>query len=118
MGTVQRNATDAEESCQSKGGKLFEPQTSSMNDQIYNKAREIMGDGNWVCFGINDNENEGQWVYNSNNAPVPYQDAWKDGYPRDNDSSNCAQFQTTSNPDWQEWMDKECRYNCAYICEF
>ena len=78
---MEKNAAEAQSICQSNGGHLFEPQTLSINDQIYNKAREIMGDGKYLWIGINDIQTEGTWVYSSNSATIPYVHPWREGEP-------------------------------------
>ena len=93
-------------------GHLVEPQTTTMNKLIFNEAKNIFGWNYWYWIGVNDIDNEGNWVYTSTGLPA----TTTDFHPA----------QPTANGDcvfvcYREgkWCDEYCSSNnWGVICEF
>ena len=101
---------------QSIGPKLFEPKTLSINDGVWDKAKEVYSGNVWMWIGINDKETEGTWVYESDSAPVAIQPVpWTSGEPSNSASAeHCGSFYTSF---VRTWNDRRCTDSMEYICE-
>ena len=111
---MTKSHDDAKSNCESNNGKLFEPKTLSINDGVWDKAKEVYSGNVWMWIGINDKETEGTWVYESDSAPVAIQ-PWHGNEP-DNSASaeHCGRFYTLF---VRTWSDGRCTNSYVYICE-
>merc|ERR1712066_295380 len=75
---VEKNWNDAKSTCESIGGQLFEPKTLGINNQVYEKAREIIGKSNyvWVGYKVRGTRAYGSNLSNTVEWSVPFEPSW------------------------------------------
>ena len=112
----QKKNNDAKILCKNKiangrPGHLVEPKTSVTNKLINDEARIIFGyEYNYYWIGLNDIDNEGNWVYTSTGLPVT--STFFRSFSTGND---CVETINNS----EEWRDTSCdRERNKVICEF
>ena len=92
------------------GGKIFEPTTLKINNEVLKVAKNLFGEWNyWI--GVKSGNNK----YKSNGKPVLF-DAWTSGFPyHPNDPKYCTRAYSGT---WK-WHDyRSCSYTDGYtICE-
>ena len=66
------------------GGRLIEIRTQDEND----RAHILFGDSPF-WLGANDKQEEGHWVWESNQEDVNLNEFWFEGRPSDNSQRNC-----------------------------
>ena len=101
---------DAKQKCSERfnnSGRLFEPKSWNENEIAY-KIGKSLGDKNWR-LGINDKQNEGHFVYESDGKKVSYSPKWHSGYGAKGTSMNCILF--GSGTATAEWADYFCDYD-------
>jgi len=107
MGSGKKNFTDAQEDCKSLGGYLAEPRSASIN----NFLKTLTFDRRlWI--GLSDEEIEGTWVWQSDNAVVTWED-WYSGHPSNSTIPNCAIYDSGNDG----WMNKICSHFFEYACQ-
>ena len=123
---------DAKQNCLTKfggHGKLFEPKTWSENQMAY----KLAGYGNWNWWiGVNDQQTEGSYVYESNGSPLSYTPKFYPGYRNSSyggrgrtsygsrgTSRNCILFGRAGTPasDIVHWLEVDCTLPSYSICE-
>jgi len=135
LSNFQANFDDAQEQCQSFGGRLYEPRSLEHNKLVWNflkskgrEGRRTFWENNenihWI--GINDIAREGLYVYASTGEPIAFQHWGSFMYwgqqPDNNDNQNCVAFvPSTNSMYWQEpfdaWADWNCRDRERFVCE-
>ena len=75
---MKLNFYEAQSYCIGFGGKLYEPRNETVLEDVVIEAREIFNDEFWL--GIHDKNEEGTWVYASDNSPLEF-DNWAGGEP-------------------------------------
>ena len=99
------------------GGRLFEPKNEASNDLVSNLVS--VHDGGYVAglifIGINDKDNEGQFVYDSSNEPISFSN-WRAGDPDGGTGSNCVGFQYRESTK-TKWIDATCSNKFRFLCE-
>ena len=100
-----------QEKCKEMGGYLPEPR-----DELENKFLDSLG-SEMFLLGINDEKDEGQWVYNTDGSAL-YFFSWVNWTrypdpPREGRDGNCAtmlrnQGTTNAGHRSQDWSDRNC----------
>merc|ERR1712096_250924 len=96
---------DAQEDCKALGGFVAEPRSASIYSYLKTKGRHI-----WL--GLSDNETEGTWLWQSDNAAVSWND-WPSSEPGTNIAKNCAYYSTS----YLKWFSRACSNEYYYICQ-
>ena len=113
------NHANAQKFCQDQlGGVLFEPQSPEVNDQIYNAAVEYLGPETGIWIGIDDLNQEGSFVYSSNQTALEFEN-WLPGQPNNAAAAygeNCVDFRPYYAGSGQ-WMDSDCGLSHYSICQ-
>ena len=61
------------------GGRLFEPQSLTTNNNVLKVSLEVIPEGNnWFYFGIKRNNSTSEFNYVSNGLKVPFEISWYD----------------------------------------
>ena len=109
--TTELSYSKADENCQRKGGKLYEPQSSASNTAVFTHFRRVFGlsDVRWI--GINNLTNLG-YRYNSNqqNLPFDINQMWHSRDSQDVDHKCVVQ-------DDPLWWDRSCSQTYPSLCE-
>jgi len=125
ISNFRANFHEAQEQCQSYGGRLYEPKSLEHNKLVWNflKSRK---DISWHWIGINDIAREGLYVYATSGEPIAFQHWGSDrvfGQQPDNydDNEDCVQYVSSTYSFWQgpsdAWADYDCMGNARFICE-
>ena len=98
---------------------MAEPKSKEINDEIQKEASSVIGRGTWYWLGINDEETEGTWVYNSDGETIEWSN-WQSGQGNYGSSENCAITSGSSDTTVHgKWYDVPCATSNRYfICEF
>merc|ERR1712083_144192 len=56
-------------------GRVFEPKSLNMSNVVTEKFQNILGE-KWYRIGVNDRENPGTFVYDSNSLPIDFVPNW------------------------------------------
>ena len=101
----------AVESCESdafNNGKLAEPKSEAEDEIVSDLSPEV------IWLGINDKNEEGTWVYQSDGSRIQYSN-FSDPQP-DNAGNN--EHCVLTNWQNQGWNDDKCeQYVALYVCE-
>jgi len=118
-----KNWYDAKTDCENRGGYLAEvidAHDACLVNEVVTDFAAIMYGGSLYWLGGNDEHEEGnwKWAHSDTNIDDQYPDScWVDGYPRDDDKSNCLYFSTNTWEPSTNWRDGDCNSNYHYICE-
>ena len=97
-------------------GHLVEPKTSVTNKLINDEAKIIFGYPNYYWIGLNDIDNEGNWVYTSTGLPAT---STFFGPVIHTSNTNTYHNCVGTNGDTEAWFDASCdRDRNKVICEF
>ena len=113
---TSKTYNDAKQNCNTKftrGGKLFEPKSSSLNKKVNRVALGIRSAHWWI--GINDKRNEGSWVYDSDGTSVTFSIPWYPKEPNGGSSQNCLVYWNPSQIG--QLSDLACTNSYLSICE-
>ena len=102
--------------CKSKGGKLFEPKSAQVNDDVANLAKERGLVSAWI--GIHDKSVAGQFVYESDGKPYVWNN-WGPGEPNDRGhEENCAYVSLGGQNKWKDCeCDDDWECDAQIVCE-
>ena len=111
------NYEDAKQNCKARfnnNGRLFEPKTWNENEVAYKigKSFNPFGTYNWR-IGINDKQNEGQFVFESDGTLIYYSPKWLSDYGAKGTAKNCIILSNSV----AAWIDYECSSLIFSICE-
>jgi len=112
MSTGTKNWWDAKQDCIRRGGRLFEPRGKEINELVYS---HVPGPSKCYWVGISDIDNEGKYVYASDNQPLAYTN-FRPGYPLSNSSKNCFLYACDRSHPFKFW-DYGCEVSIRYVCE-
>ena len=113
-----KNFDDAKKTCNGVNGKMFEPRSKEINDDVATEARKLIGDDRWYWLGITDKVSEGNWSYNSNGQTISFEN-WFSGQPATigGENENCVEAGHLSYNG--KWHDVPCSWDWLFfICEF
>ena len=89
---VTRTKLEAKEHCKKNKGKLWEPNTIEIINQVHSKAKEL-SKGHHFWVGIFDTPSEGTFKYDSNEDIFPFTPKttpWAANEPNGGTTENCA----------------------------
>ena len=101
--------------CESVGGKMAEPKSKEINDEIQKEASSVIGRGTWYWLGLNDEEKEGTWVYNSDGQKIEWSN-WGKKEPSGGSKENCVFSRGHYNGQWFDYPCATRSYH--FVCEF
>ena len=108
---------DARQKCEERfnnNGRLFEPKTGNENEVAF-KVGKSFGTKNW-WIGINDKQNEGRFVFESDGTPISYRPKWYSNFGSKGTSQNYITL--ASGTTTAEWLDLDgSSYDYYSICE-
>ena len=111
FGIGKKNHLEAKATCQSIGGKLFEPKSEKVYKEVSTLAK-IKGISKF-WMGIHDISNEGQFTYDSDGKDVVWTN-WHGGEPNDwGKGEDCVRSVRRGN----KWNDSPCNDKYSFICE-
>jgi len=121
------NFDDAQEQCQSYGGRLYEPKSLEHNKMVWNFLKSKgRTEYRFHWIGINDIAREGVFVYGTFGEPIAFQH-WGSfeyaGQQPSNSGGNqdCVAYVPSTNSLWQgpsdAWADLSCSSSYRFICE-
>ena len=114
--TSMYNYEDAKQNCEARfnnDGRLFEPKSWDENEVAF-QVGKALATQNWR-IGINDKQNEGQFVFESDGTPISYSPTWYFGFGAKGTNYNCIIFFTGSTV---KWLDYHCTSKLSSICEY
>ena len=117
--TVHRTKLEAKENCIKNYGKLWEPNTVDLIDQVHSKAKDVSRSQHW-WVGISDESSEGTYKFESNEEIFPFNTPkiapWKGNEPNGGSTENCVAMHRN---DPMEFYDVRCTDGRKYhsICE-
>lgn len=115
---VKKRYHTASEDCNSMGGVLVSPLSSTENSQLRDYVSQSVGPNEQVWLGINDMITEGDWMDHTG-LKVTYKN-WdtsnhRSPQPDGGMSQNCAVLSAMSSG---KWFDENCREEKASVCQF
>merc|ERR1719367_720137 len=105
---------DAQEMCNGVNGKMFEPKSTEVNDEVATATANIRKNP-WYWLGITKEESDGTWTY-KNGEPISFTNWYANTLQNE---KNCA----IAENDWPEihgtWLNVPCIEPFHYaLCEF
>ena len=93
------------------GGKLFEPENLSINNLVWNSFKDIMPSSYAPYIGINENNSENNFHYDSSGVKISFIPPWETG-SGNRDENTCVYIWTDG-----KWGDYRCSYGRRALCE-
>ena len=91
---------------------MFEPKSLEADNEV-NQLVKAQGVLNWaVLIGIHDQINQGNFVYDSGNVPIMYEN-WNPGEPNGGSGEDCTALGKNSG----KWYDVSCTSALPFVCE-
>ena len=112
------NITEASENCRNrfqglaKGGRLFEPMITILNDKVIQEARKTVTTSHNFLLGIQSANSQNNWQYLSNNKNVSWFN-WHSGEPNTQNYNCISTFYSND----YTWADELCSNKDVSICE-
>ena len=113
----EKTFTEAKAFCNSLGQKLFEPKNLQANNEVAELAKTAGITGElWI--GIHDISNEGNFIYDSSDATIMYEN-WGPGEPNDIGSGEDCTTLRSNGSYWAPgtWNDQPCWRKFPFVCE-
>ena len=110
----KRTYKSARDTCIHRGGKLFEPKTENVFNDVLQEANKRKLIQYWL--GIYDKTKENNFVYDSDGTSVGWT-KWRNGQPnnyKSNSGKNDVCVLTGSSGDWTDFW---CNYDKYFVCE-
>ncbi|XP_078660173.1 uncharacterized protein LOC144904898 [Branchiostoma floridae x Branchiostoma belcheri] len=104
--------SQAREVCAADGALLAKPKDKDL-DNFVRELKNIVNKISHFWFGLNDGNNEGEWVW-EDGAPHDIStdwNRWQPGEPNGNDGENCANYYGSG------WNDAPCSSAYKFICQ-
>ena len=105
---------DANQFCKNQGARLFEPKSEATNRLVFDKSVEVFKGEHQSWIGINDMDDEGEYVFTSSGEKVS--SFFWSAYNTFKDTEDCVIMGWPS-VQWK-WYDRPCSENLYSICEF
>ena len=90
---------------------MFEPKSLEANNEVHQLAK-AQGVPWAVLIGIHDQINQGNFVYDSGNVPIVYEN-WNPGEPNGESREDCTALGKYSG----KWYDVSCTSALPFVCE-
>ena len=110
----KKSHSEAKATCQSIGGKLFEPKSEKDYDCVSALAKTKGISKFWL--GIHDISNEGQFTYDSDGKDVVWTN-WHSGEPNDFGKGEDCTRSGHGHEGVNKWNDSPCDSKFSIICE-
>ena len=110
----KKSHSEAKATCQSIGGKLFEPKSEKDYDCVSALAKTKGISKFWL--GIHDISNEGQFTYDSDGKDVGWTN-WHSGEPNDFGKGEDCTRSGHGHEGVNKWNDSPCDSKFSIICE-
>ena len=112
--STTKTLAEAKAFCNSLGQKLFEPKSFRANNEVNELAKtEALGSTWAIWIGIHDIINEGNFIYDSSNEAIVYEN-WNPGEPNNAGSGeDCTEMCI----DGGKWNDMPCTPKLPFACE-
>ena len=120
---MKKSFEEAQSSCASNGGKLFEPRNLQQNKEVADAVFEINGyDGyEFWWIGVDDKEKEGSFQWSTSKQSTNFSN-WSSGQPNNfYGNQDCVNMLTSysANSDIHgKWYDTPCTELRPFICVF
>ena len=98
--------------CNNLGQKLFEPKSLEAINQVSELAKAQGGYAWGYWIGIHDQINQGNFVYDSDNEPIVYEN-WSPGEPNGESREDCTALLKNGG----KWLDMSCNWELPFVCE-
>ena len=114
FGIGKKNHLEAKATCQSIGGKLFEPKSEKDYNEVCALAK-TKGIGKF-WLGIHDISNEGKFTYDSDGKDLVWTN-WHKGEPNDWGKGEDCVRSGHGHRGVNKWNDSPCNDKYSFICE-
>jgi len=95
-------------------GRIHEPRSRSIQNAVLSKWNTFAPGSHCHWLGINDNQSEGTWRYDSDDSKIAFS-SWKAGEPNDGASYNCAYQHYSAGAKWEDYTCGSA--GCFSLCE-
>ena len=110
----KKSHSEAKATCQSIGGKLFEPKSEKAYNEVIALAKAKGISNFWL--GIHDISNEGKFIYDSDGKDLVWTN-WNTGEPNNwRNGEDCVRSDDRSAGKYK-WNDDKCDSKYSIICE-
>ena len=106
------NYDDANQFCKNQGARLYEPKSEATNKLVFDKAAEVFKGEHRSWIGINDMDDEGEFVFTSSGKKVS--SFFWHPYNVLRSTEDCVVMEQK----YWKWSDRPCSENWYSICEF
>ena len=111
-----KNQPNAQDYCKSHGGRLFEPKSAEVNNDVANFAKVVIKMP-WFWIGIHEMESsEGEFVYESDGEAIGWRN-WGPHQPDGNGGEKCVTIHSHQANSHNYWYDTACHLMCNFVCE-
>ena len=108
-----KNQPNAQDYCKSHGGRLFEPKSAEVNNDVANFAKVVIKMP-WFWIGIHEMESsKGKFVYESDGKEI----GWRNWGHEPNGNGNCVTIQSHQDNSHNYWYEVACHLMCHFVCE-
>ena len=97
------------------GGRLFEPQSLTRNNNVLIASREVIPEDIWIAIGVTRSNSASDFKYISNGVKVPFDLPYYSSWSETEDH-NCM-FASNGGTDSLKWDDSFCGTSWYSICE-
>jgi len=111
--------SEAQANCAGKfpsGGRLFEPQTLTTNNNVLLASREVITEGEWLAIGVKRTNSASDYKYISNGVKVPFDLPYVSGWV-DHENNKCMFANNGESHYSLKWDDAVCTTSWCSICE-
>ena len=116
---MTKSFEEAQKTCVSYGGILFEPKNQQQNEEVANAGGEFGVNFWWI--GVDDKEREGRFQWSSTKDNTNFSN-WDVGQPDNyNGNQDCVSMyilKTVVDKENGKWYDNPCERKQKFICEF
>ena len=102
----------ANQFCKNQGAHLYEPKSEATNKLVFDKAAEVFKGEHRSWIGINDMDDEGEFVFTSSGKKVS--SFFWHPYNVLRSTEDCVVMEQK----YWKWSDRPCSENWYSICEF
>ena len=97
------------------GGRLFEPQSLTLNNNVLIASREMFLEESWFAIGVKRTNSASDYKYISNGVKVPFDLPFYIGWS--NNENDICMFASNGGTHSLKWDDSKCTLSWYSICE-